>query len=200
MKLPALKEIIEERKEKAVETLSDSFAKNQLPLEEYERLVEYINKIESERELVVVEKIVAEHAGEKSTGQEPEDDDDDEDDDDRHSKHHSISANNLTILSTRSFSGPVRSGSQFLSILGAKEVRIRKADLKKQRTRLHMLTILGDSTIYVEPGIRVTNKVLPILGNAGISQKVSKMADAAPELVISGVAILGNIEVKLLKG
>ena len=61
MNLPALKEIVEERKEKAIENLSDSFAKNRLPLEEYERLVEYINKIESERELIVVEKIVAEY-------------------------------------------------------------------------------------------------------------------------------------------
>jgi hypothetical protein len=63
MKLPALKEIIEERKEKAIENLSDSFAKNKLPLEEYERLVEYIQKIESERELIVVEKMVAEYGG-----------------------------------------------------------------------------------------------------------------------------------------
>ena len=33
MKLPALREIVEERKEKAIENLSDSFAKNKLPLE-----------------------------------------------------------------------------------------------------------------------------------------------------------------------
>jgi hypothetical protein len=61
MNIPALKEIVEERKEKAIDSLSSSFAKNKLPLEEYERLVEYINKIESERELVVVEKMVAEY-------------------------------------------------------------------------------------------------------------------------------------------
>ena len=55
----SLSEIIEERKGKTIENLSASYAKNRLPLEEYERLVEYINKIESERELVVVEKFVS---------------------------------------------------------------------------------------------------------------------------------------------
>ena len=195
MKLPALKEIIEERKEKAIETLSENFAKNKLPLEEYERLVEYIHKIESERELVVVEKIVAEFGGTDV----PEETDDESDY--PHNKRHQNSSNgNLCILSIRSFSGPLSHGSQFLSLLGSSVIKVRKADLEKRRTKINVVVILGSCDIIVEGGIRITNRAIPVLGNAGISQKLIKQAkDGDMELVISGTALLGDISVKLLK-
>ena len=194
MKLPALKEIIEKRKEKAIESLSDSFAENRLPLEEYERLVEYINKIESERELVLVEKLVAEH----SRPEEPVyDNDDDEDEPDFQP---SRSSGNVAILSSRTFSGPLKSGSEFVSLLGSAYIKIRKADLAKQQTVLNIVSILGDCTISVESGIRVKNKAIPILGSSSVNNKVSKLAESdEPELKISGIALLGNISVKLLK-
>ena len=199
MKLPALKEIVDERKEKAIENLSDSFAKNKLPLEEYERLVEYINKIESERELVVVEKIVAEYGGSETPGEVRDNDYDDDDEVDNYRS--SISShNNLTILSSRVINGPLRSGSQFISLLGSTEIKVRKEDLTKRRTKLDMVSILGECVIFVESGIKVVNKTIPILGGSWTDNKVNKQArDGAPELVISGAALLGNVTVKLLK-
>jgi len=205
MKLPALREIVEERKGKAIETLSDSYAKNRLPLEEYERLVEYINKIESERELVVVEKIVAEYnAGDAAGNRTGSDatlyDDDDDEEVDNYHQYQTNLANNLSVLSARVFTGPVKSGSQFVSILGSTQIKIRKADLQKRRTVLNVVSILGDNTIFVESGIRVINKVIPILGSSDVSQKAGKQArEGEPEIVISGTAFLGNISVKLLK-
>jgi hypothetical protein len=199
MKLPALKEIVEERKEKAIENLSDSFAKNQLPLEEYERLVEYIQKIESERELIVVEKMVAEYGGSESPknsnygGNELPDEVDD-----YHTPEHQGSS--LTILSSRTISGPVESGMQFVSILGSEHIKIRKADLSRRKTVLNVVSILGESVISVESGIRVSNQAVPILGGAWTDRKVERNAENGdPELVISGAALLGNITVKLLK-
>ena len=201
MNLPALKEIIEERKEKAVENLSDSFAKNRLPLEEYERLVEYINKIESERELIVVEKIVAEYGANNASGKAGLSAADDDDDDEPAQYHNSLSSrNNLTVLSSRTVSGPLKSGAQFVSILGSTEIKIRKEDLAKRRTVLNMVSVLGESVVYVEPGIRVVNNVIPVLGGAWVERKVSKQArDDEPEIVISGQALLGNVTVKLLR-
>ena len=209
MKLPALKEIIEERKEKAIEDLSTSFAKNRLPLEEYERLVEYINKIESERELIVVEKIVREYAHEYAAeygddtsertggnyaGKSGGYDDDDE------PGYFSQAGSNLSVLSSRTVTGPLKSGSQHLIFLGSQHIKIRKADLSKRRTALSAVTILGDCAISVESGIRVINRVVPLLGGAWIDNKVNKQTeDGGPELVISGAAILGNVSVKLLK-
>jgi hypothetical protein len=208
MKLPALKEIIEERKEKAIACLSDSFARNRLPLEEYERLVEYINKIESERELVVVEKIVAEHSGTPgrtessrfSDGNETPVYDEDDDENEPDYPHPSRSSSNVAILSSRTFSGPLKSGSELVSILGSGYIKVRKADLAKRQTVLNVVSILGDIVIAVESGIQVNNKVMPVLGNSSVNHKVTKQAlQGDPELVISGVALLGSISVKLIK-
>jgi hypothetical protein len=200
MKLPALREIVEERKGKAIENLSDNFAKNRLPLEEYERLVEYIHKIESERELIVVEKMVAEYGGGESPRRSVyEDDDDDDYEVDAYSRG-SRQGGTLTILSSRTISGPLESGAQFISILGSEHVKIRKADLNRRKTVLNVVSILGESVIFVESGIKVSNRAVPVLGGAWTDSKVERNArDGEPELVISGAALLGNITVKLLK-
>ena len=195
MKLPALKEIIEERREKAIESLSDSFAKNRLPLEEYERLVEYINKIESERELVLVEKIVAEYNQPETPVY-----DDDEYEDEHDYPHYPRSSSNVAVLSSRTFSGPLKSGSELVSILGSGYIKVRKADLAQRQSVLNAVSILGDIVIAVESGIRVKNRALPILGSSSVNHRVSKQAQQdGPEVVITGVAILGNITVKLIK-
>jgi len=197
MKLPALREIVEERKEKAIDSLSDSFAKNKLPLEEYERLVEYINKIESERELVVVEKMVAEFDGSELPGESANAEEEDEIE---YYPHYGYNQNsNLAVLSSRTFSGPLKSGSQFVGILGSQHIKVRKSDLKKKKTVLNVLSILGECVIFVESGIQVSNRAIPILGGSWTDAKVSKQArPGEPELVISGAAFLGNVTVKLL--
>ena len=199
MNIPALKEIIEERKGKAIENLSESFSKNRLPLEEYERLVEYINKIESERELVVVEKMVAEYAAEEKTADVSGSLSDD-DDDDISGDFQSGPSGGMTILSSRTVSGPLKSGSQFFSFLGSTHIRVRKEDLAKKRNSINITTILGDMVIYVESGIRVNNKAIPILGSASTDHKIKKESkDCEFELNISGAVLLGEIKVKLLK-
>jgi len=193
----ALKEIVEERKEKAIESLSDSYAKNRLPLEEYERLAEYIHKIESEREMVVVEKIVAEYSREEEPRKPAQYDDDDEPE---YFHGNPNMASNMSVLSTRVFSGPIKPGSQFVSILGSGQIKVRKSDLEKKRTVLNVVSILGDNTVFVESGIRVSNRTIPILGSSEVSSKIGKQTrEGDPELVISGMALLGNISVRLLK-
>ncbi|MCL2233176.1 MAG: hypothetical protein FWB99_08880 [Treponema sp.] len=193
MNIPALKEMIEERKVKAIENLSTSFAKNRLPLEEYERLVGYISKIESERELIVVEKMVAEYDVKNA---EPVDTYEDEDEPNQ--QH--LSRNNLTLLSSRTFAGPLKTGTQFISVLGDASIKIRKKHLKNRRTVLNVVSILSDYVIMVESGIRVINNVVPLLGDTKTNDKVDKEAqDEGPELIISGAALLGDISVKLLK-
>jgi hypothetical protein len=63
-----------------------------------------------------------------------------------------------------------------------------------------VVSILGDCTILVEPGIWVINNAIPVLGSSGTNHRVAKEAkDGWPELTISGTALLGDISVKLLK-
>jgi hypothetical protein len=195
MKLPALREIIEERKGKAIENLAAVYAENRLPLEEYERLVGYIDKIESERELAVVEKIVAEYGGPAA---EDEDAEDEAPPDTPYG--HGFGGYSMAMLSSRTINGPVPQGAQFMSILGSEHINIRREDLRRRRTALQVVSILGDCVIFVEPGIRVANEAVPLLGGTWTDHKVGKAAKAdGPELVINGTALLGNITVKLLK-
>jgi hypothetical protein len=107
---------------------------------------------------------------------------------------------NLAVLSSRIFSGPIKSGTQYISVLGSEDINIRKVDLKKRQTVLNVVTILGECAIFVEPGIRVTIKAVPILGDAKMNHKVAKLARMEdPELIVSGTVLLGNISVKLIK-
>jgi hypothetical protein len=204
-KIPALREIIEERKGKAVDTLSSCYAKNRLPLEEYERLVEYINKIESERERAIVEKIVTEYEGPKTPSEDTahanRDDGPSAYDDDDYPEYHSFQnlSSNLALFSTRVHSGPIKTGSQYVSIFGSEQIKIRKADLQKGRTFLDVVSLFGDNTIFVEEGIRVVNKAIPIFGNSDVSHKINNRAQTGSrELIINGTALFGNISVKLL--
>ena len=205
MKLPALKEIIDERKDKAIETLSSVYAKNRLPLEEYERLVEYINKIESERELVVVEKIVAEYESEDKEENTKEtshkNDSKDYHPSDYNGTYNSANPlNNLALFSSRVLTGSVKTGSQFVSILGSQHIKIKTSDLEIKQTFIDIVSLLGEIVIFVESGVRVINKVVPILGGAWTNNKVNRQAlSSGPELIISGAAILGNITVKVLR-
>ena len=197
-----LREIVEERKEKAVETLTTSYAKNRLPLEEYERLVEYINKIESERELAVVEKIVAEYdVGDSKPSRADDDDEDDSVQDEYYSDDQSHgNFPNLAIFATRSLSGKIKSGSQFVSIMGSQHIKIRKSDLTKKKTVLEVVSIFGENVIFVEPGIHVSNRAIPIFGVADVERKIRKNnTETERELVISGAALFGNVTVKQLK-
>jgi hypothetical protein len=84
--------------------------------------------------------------------------------------------------------------------LGNCQIKIHKEDLKKKRTHLQVVSVLGDNEVFVESGIRVITKAIPILGNVETSHKLDKQAQAeALELVINGAALLGNISVRLLK-
>ncbi|MCL2834132.1 MAG: hypothetical protein FWD78_13255 [Treponema sp.] len=222
-KIPMLREIIEERKNKAVETLSANYAKDRLPLEEYERLVEYINKIESERELVIIENIVAGYSGPGAnaadsagkTGGAGNDDykQDDFEPDDYESNRFPGNFKNfrnfgftggLAFLSSRTFSGPVKPGSQFISFFGSHHIKIRKCDLCKKKTSLEVVSFLGETVILVEPGIQVNNNVVPILGEAHTDKKIFNQYNQYnnndnPEISISGIALMGSVTVKPLR-
>jgi len=84
--------------------------------------------------------------------------------------------------------------------LGSGNIKVRIADLNRRQTVLNVVTVLGDIIIYVESGIRVVNKALPVLGNSSVNHKVKKQAqEEGPEIIIEGVAVLGSIAVKLIK-
>jgi hypothetical protein len=180
--------LIEERKNRAIETLSVQFSQNKLPMEEYERLVEYIHRAESERELTIIEKLVEETArytggSYASAGQ-------------GNTKFH------FTILSSRNTPGDIlrQNDCSFVNILGSNVVDIQEGDLPPGRTEMDVVAILGETKIFVPPGVAVTMQAVPIMGEAKIGRDVeTQRSPGMPELVISGCSLLGSISVKLRK-
>jgi hypothetical protein len=190
-----------ERKEQIVEALSFWFSHNALSMAEYERLLDYINKAESERELRFIEKIVEE--GGRYAGK-----DQDGDDQEPHRETAPVPGEggwtnfSFALLSSREISGEtLRSRPcSLVSLLGSHAVDIREGDLPPGRTKVDMVSILGETKITVPPGVAVTMRAFPLAGEAKVCRGVeTQRSPGKPELVITGIALLGNITVKLRK-
>ncbi|QQO09662.1 LiaF domain-containing protein [Breznakiella homolactica] len=189
---------LDERKNRAIETLSVQYSHNELPLEEYERLVEYINRAESDRELVIIEKIVRESSL-YSRGP-------DERGEAGYSRRRTSGSPALTsfaILSTRNVSGDAiaEKGQTFISLLGTHTIDIYEDDLPPGRTEVDVVAILGEVRFRVPPGITVRMNAVPVLGEAKIARGIDTGKDGynTRELVINGSAVLGTISVKPYK-
>ncbi|MDR3342983.1 MAG: hypothetical protein LBT14_09415 [Treponema sp.] len=187
----------EERKNRAIESLSVQFSRNSLPLEEYERLVEYIHRVESERELAIVEKIVDETA--RYAGYEQ-----------RTSREAPAAINpegkvqrKVSFLANREISGLVLSKSRcsFLAFLGNNSINIQEGDLPPGRTEVEVVSVLGLTIINVPANVRVIVEATPLAGGifvegAGTSM-VAGETRGGPELVITGGAYFGNITIRV---
>jgi hypothetical protein len=204
---------IEERKTRAIEVLSIQFSKDALPVEEYERLVEYIHRVESERELVIVEKIIDETARYAGTEADldPEDSRGGRRGDDvfrstafRVGGYRSPGEVSIrpAILSSRETAGDAlrQEHSLFLSLLGTNVIDIQEGDLPPGQTVLDTVAILGETKILVPPGLTVSMRAVPIMGEARAGRGIeAQRLPGAPELVITGCALLGSIVVKVRK-
>jgi hypothetical protein len=186
---------LEERKSNVIEALSVQFSQNELPMEEYERLVEYINKAETDRELAIIEKISRENSIYAGKTQEPQYERSSESyqnspsDDDKTS---------VALLSTRRVSGDFFTGKNhsLISILGEQTIEIEEGDLPNGRTEISVVSLLGDTKINVPPNVKVKINALPILGDVNTARNDTSFSGYGPELVINGVAILSSIKVK----
>ena len=186
---------LEARKTQAVEALSVQFSHNNLPMAEYERLVEYINKMESEREMAIVERIVDEsalYAGDESSPRR----------DAAPSGEWDRTKFYFYLLSSRKISGETlrRGHCSFVNILGSTTIDILEGDLPRGRTEMDALNLLGEINIIVPPGLAVVIKAIPIAGTVSMGRGVETRPDAGGrELVVTGAALLGTVNVKLRK-
>jgi predicted membrane protein len=178
---------MEDKKEKLTEELSEQYSLNKISLEEYERLVEYAHKIETEKELIIFEKIVNENritTSNKDTAKK-------EKNDMRPAK------NEYTILSTRKTSGSVLNemNGKIISILGDCHIIINDDDLIEDETVIHVIAILGDIVIHIPNNLTVINKAVPIVGEISGDDE-NKNSGQGKRLIIEGQVILGNLTIK----
>ncbi|MDR0382794.1 MAG: cell wall-active antibiotics response protein [Spirochaetaceae bacterium] len=175
-------------KDKITEELSRQYSLNKISLEEYERLIEYAHKIETEKELIIIRKIINENdltTAYKNDGKEITDN--------AHIKH------DYTILSSRKMSGSALNeiNGKIITILGDTHIIIDNDDLAEDEneTFIDIVVVLGDIVIHVPKNITVINKAVPILGDVS-GNEGNRNGNQGKKLIIKGKVILGNMTVR----
>jgi len=184
----------EDRKEKLADKLSTQYSLNNISLDEYERLIKYSQNLETDKELAILEKIIDGYdrpaVNNYSNESQPN----------FKSSYFSgdISPqNHFTLLSSRSTSGPLTMGN-YVSILSNHKIIINEEDLINNETTLNFLVVLGEVVIYVPENVNVISRVIPLLSEVSINNKV-KNRGGRKDLVITGNVLLGEIKVKINK-
>ncbi|MDR1867984.1 MAG: cell wall-active antibiotics response protein [Treponema sp.] len=179
---------IEKRKNKAIELLSEQYAQNGLSVEEYERLVEYIYKSESPKELSLIESLVNEQVRQHPLSS-------------AQPQQTSSKRSTITILASRETTGiKLHTLQSIITVLGDHTTTISDGDLPPGPTYLDITNILANNTVWVDPGITVRIEAMPILGNVSIDRNVEqRVRVGSPELIVTGITVLGNIVVKVKK-
>jgi hypothetical protein len=182
---------IDEEKDKLVKRLSEQYSQNIISIEEYERILEYINKIETKKEISILEKIIQENNvinnSELSATQNneiiiPE----------TKEKH-------LSMFSWRSSNVKPLNGNagKYISFFGANRIIVN--NLPKGRTVLNVNSIFGLTEIIVSENIKIINKAVPIFSGIFMPNEIKKENEELPELYVIGKAIFGNITIRTIK-
>lgn len=183
----------EARKKELIDILTDRYARDELPVEEYERLVADIHRAEDPRELAVVADIVSGTRGElrseRGSGS---------------GRYASMRAedvqNEAALLAERRHTGAwLRKRSVAASTFLASQVfDFRDLTLPAGETLVEVFALLGSVELIVPEGLAVRMEVVPVAGDASMSRGVqTREREGQPVLVVSGSVVLGSIAVKM---
>ena len=195
---------IEGRKEKAIETLTAQYSHDILPIDEFDRLVEYVHNVGSTREMAIIEKMIAEnsiYSGEipgaapqpfarvSHIAPAP---------DYAASAAQADAASAACVFSARQTSGmAVRNGVRdFLTVFGNSTITIKDGDLTPgTQTEISVLSVFGLTVIIVPASVAVEIDAAPDFAGIFAPPADNPPAGAA-RLTIHGSAIFGNITVR----
>jgi hypothetical protein len=183
---------INEEREKLTQKLSEQYSQNIINIEEYERILEYINKIETKRETNIVGKIIQENTAGNGTLQNSQNNDDiiPSPKSERH-----ISAFSWRTTNLRPING---NGGKFTSLFGAN--RIIVDDLPKGRTIIDVTSLFGLTEIIISAkNIKITNKAIPVFAGIFMPPAPNTEDGKPSELYITGKAVFGNITIKTIE-
>ncbi|MDR1398502.1 MAG: hypothetical protein LBJ41_01070 [Treponema sp.] len=170
---------IDEERDNLTKKLSEQYSKNIISMEEYERMLEYINKIETKNEISIIEKGIQENNNEHYEIIVPK----------TKEKHVSLFSWRTTDLE------PINgNGGKFTSLLGATRIIVK--NLPKGRTVLNVNSIFGLTEIVVSRKIKIINKTETIFAGIFAPNEINKEGEELSELYIIGKAVFGNITIR----
>jgi hypothetical protein len=170
-----------EEKEKLINKLSEQYSKNIINIEEYERIIEYVNKIETNSEVSIIEKIIDENNSRNSGG--------------LIIPHGNNYEKHLAVFSWKSSSVKPYNGNggKYLSLFGTNRIIID--NLPKGKTVIDVNSIFGLTEIVISKGVKIINKVAPIFSGIFMPDETIEGDGELPELYITGKAVFGNITI-----
>jgi hypothetical protein len=149
-------------------------------MEEYERILEYINKIETGKEINIIQKIIQENNA--------------------NNNELTITKNNeiiipknnekhLSMFSWRTSNvRPVNgNGGKYISVFGTNQIIVD--NLPKGRTVINVSSIFGLTEIIVSNNIKIINKTALIFSGIFSPYEMNKEDEELPELYIVGKTI-----------
>jgi hypothetical protein len=182
---------LDEEKDNLTKKLSEQYSRNIISMEEYERLLEYISKVETKKEIYIVEKIIQESGidnNELTVKQNYE------------ITIPKTNDNHLSMFSWRTSNiKPMNgNGGKYVSVFGAN--RIIVDDLPKGKTIMNVTSIFGLTEIIVpSKNIKIISKVSPIFSGVFTPNKINKTDEDLPELYIVGKAVFGNVTIRTIE-
>lgn len=190
----------EKRRAALADEITDRYARDEIPMDEFERLVARIHMATEPGELDAVagELDMMGLPGDRRTGtsagpgRNPASTPDGFIDD-------SEVQSCMAILSERRHSGSwlAKRNVAAFTVLATQIFDFRHVDLPPGPTTLEAFALLGSIEVIVPPWLPVRMEAMPLMGETKLKPGVSAAPSAGePELVITGAALLGSISVK----
>ncbi len=179
---------IENRKNVLTEELSRQYSHNTIGMDEYERLLEYINKIETSRELAVIEKVVRENDDRAGMVSSPA-----STSTPAHAPDEIRTAEKRPSLLSRFFSAIMpydRNGGKYSCVFSSNRIDID--NLPKGKTVIRVECAFGKTEIVVAPNIKIVNKITPVFSTVNVPIEIYD-SENLPELHIKGDAVFSSV-------
>ena len=177
---------IDEEKDRVTKKLSEQYSQNILTMEEFERILEYINKIKTNKEISIIEKIINENTVEENNISIIEN----YDIMIPHSKEKHLSTFSWKSTNINPKNGY---GGKFISVFGAN--RIIVDNLPIGRTIINVNSVFGLTEIIIPENVKIVNKIFPVFSGIFTPNVINNENVELPELYIVGKAIFANITV-----
>jgi hypothetical protein len=181
---------IHDERDKLTKKLSEQYSQNRITMDEYERILEYIHKVETRREITIIEKIIRENNADDHA--EPED------------GNYKIAASKSTGTHLSMFSWRTSNlkpmngdGGNYISLFGAN--RILVDNLPKGTTVLKVNSLFGLTEIVISQKVKIRNNTVSVFSGVFSPVEAGREGEELPELCIAGKVLFGNITIKTIE-